>query len=172
MPYDISLLDPTTGEILIVPQHTEGSTFTQGVSFLAELSIIFNYGKFYYEHLDNDQGLYFLNGKTGAETLPVLERCIRSLGTEASVKPFYTLDIYGLIDKKTPEWFIKLSREVDSSFWNQPENSDLKNLALEKDWLSVSSPYWNPTPGNAGVALVTLKSWAELHPSGVWSIKS
>lgn len=42
--------------------------------------------------------------------------------------------------------------------------------ATKKLGTDFSGDYWEPTPGNAGVILDTLKKWAEEHPKAVFDI--
>jgi hypothetical protein len=48
------------------------------------LNVTYNYAKFYYEHLDEENGIRVLYGKTGAECIPLLEKAIAALGTQTT----------------------------------------------------------------------------------------
>ena len=86
MSYDIYLTDPVTHETL----HTEanhdltGGNYVIGGTTEMWLNITYNYGKYYYEHIDNDEGIRKIYGMTGAESLPLLEKAINELGNDVS----------------------------------------------------------------------------------------
>lgn len=70
---------------LDVPRHTEGGTYVMGGSPRACLNVTYNYGARYREHLppaDSNILVTMLDGKTAAETIPLLERLVAALGTE------------------------------------------------------------------------------------------
>ena len=107
MSYDIELKDPVTKEILMLPfEHLmTGGTFRadfdpETKKFSAKpirdawLNVTYNYAKFYYEATEGDQDFYGeryepgkvencgirgIYGKTGAESIPMLERMIRRI---------------------------------------------------------------------------------------------
>jgi len=80
MSYDIYLQYPN-GDEVSVPRHAEGGTYTVGGTHSAHLNITYNYGCFYYEYIDPDKGIRWLYGKSGAETVEVLEQTVKALGT-------------------------------------------------------------------------------------------
>lgn len=79
MSYDLGLFDNDQKPVQ-VERHTEGGTLVLGGTTDAELNITYNYGRFYYEWLDEEQGLRWLYGKSGAETTERLTRAIAVLG--------------------------------------------------------------------------------------------
>lgn len=79
MGYDVSLCDER-GPVE-VPSHTEGGTIRVGGSDTASISITYNYSFFFYHFLDREQGLRWLYGKTGQETIARLEQAVETLGT-------------------------------------------------------------------------------------------
>lgn len=86
MSYDLDLNDPITGECLKldVPHHMRGGTYAVGGSSYASLNITYNYAKHFYNTIDEEEGLRFLYGKTGAEVIPILEAAIAKLGDDVS----------------------------------------------------------------------------------------
>ena len=80
MSYDIALCK--NEEPVTVARHADGGTYALGGTTYAELNVTYNYGKHYYQHLDEEKGLRWLYGKTGAETVERLELAVKALGTE------------------------------------------------------------------------------------------
>ena len=91
MGFDVYLRDKN-GNSVQVDTHNEGGTIKIEKSFFidntlcggtsdAEVSITFNYNKFYREAL-HPKGLMYLDGKTGKQVIPLLKKAIRILGTE------------------------------------------------------------------------------------------
>lgn len=64
-----------------VDNHEEGGTYALGGTTDAVLNITYNYAKFYYNHLDKEQGIRWLYGKSGQETIDRLEQATELLGT-------------------------------------------------------------------------------------------
>lgn len=81
MSWDVSLSDAETGACVEVERFEEGGTYVLGGSTYASLNITYNYSAFYYEHLDQERGLKWLDGKRGAETIERLEYVVAALGT-------------------------------------------------------------------------------------------
>lgn len=48
------------------------------------MNITYNYGKFYYESIDNELGIRWLYGKTGADTVQRLYEAVNHLGIDQS----------------------------------------------------------------------------------------
>ena len=86
MSYDIRLSDPITKETIEFDQkhHMIGGTYCVGGTTEAWINITYNYAKYYYQHIDEGEGIRFLYGKTGAETIPILEDTIEKLGNDVS----------------------------------------------------------------------------------------
>jgi len=86
MSYDIELLEPETEETIMLdePHYLTGGTYQLGGTREAWLNITYNYSKYYYEHIDKEKGIRLLYGKTGAESIPILEKAISELGDEKS----------------------------------------------------------------------------------------
>ena len=65
-----------------VDRFQDGGTQPVGGTTEATLNITYNYSPFYYEFLDKDSGLSWLDGKTGVEALARLINAVDQLGTE------------------------------------------------------------------------------------------
>jgi len=81
MSWDVCLNDKE-GMPVTVERHEEGGTYVFGGTSEAELNITYNYSPFYFEHLNNGEGLRWLNGKTARETLKALQKAVACLGIE------------------------------------------------------------------------------------------
>ena len=87
MSYDLYLNDPITGETLTLdtPHQMRGGTYQLGGSKELWLNITYNYTKFYKrDDVFGGHGLETIEGLTGAESIPLLERAIKALGDEVS----------------------------------------------------------------------------------------
>lgn len=84
MSYDINLCDPATKEVLRTKSKHEisGGTMCIGGTTEMWLNITYNYSKFYYETIDKEKGIRFIYGKTGAESIPILEKAIDQLSDD------------------------------------------------------------------------------------------
>ena len=82
MSYDIELQDPVTKTTLKLdsPHHMRGGTYALGGTSLAELNITYNYTKHY--GALGDRGIREIYGKTGAESIPILEGAAAILGDD------------------------------------------------------------------------------------------
>lgn len=118
MSYDISLLDPVTKEVVELdnPHQMSGGTYAVGGTSEAWLNVTYNYAKHYSGIGEN--GIRTINGMTGVESIPLLEKVAADLGND-----------------------------VD-----------------END-------YWNPTEGNAKLALMQLVALAKMRPDGIWEVR-
>lgn len=83
MSYDIRLLDPVTRETIQFdsPHHMTGGTYAVGGTTEAWLNITYNYAKFYYEVL-GEKGIRTIYGRTGADSIPLLQEAADKLGDE------------------------------------------------------------------------------------------
>ena len=94
MGYDISLVN-ANGESVQVERHSEGgnmvatsvvrvgkrSCSVYGTTN-AEISVTYNYSKFLYDTIDEEQGIRWLYGKNYSECVERLETAIGALGTD------------------------------------------------------------------------------------------
>ncbi len=72
------------GNLCDVGRHSEGGTYVVGGVAEASLNVTYNYSKHYYEHLNTDKGLRWLDGKTAKETIAALDHAVKELGTNHS----------------------------------------------------------------------------------------
>lgn len=102
MSYDIDLLDPVSKTVidLDAPHQIKGGTYALGGTTQASLNITYNYSKHYarvfekFESPDRKDiegkprwGVRVLYGRTGAESIPILQAAIAALGDD--VDPDY-----------------------------------------------------------------------------------
>ncbi len=88
MSYDINLNDPVTHEVIFFdhPHDMRGGTYAMGGTREAWLNVTYNYAKFYYrEDVLGEDGIRSIYGKTGAESIPILERAIAALGDDVDL---------------------------------------------------------------------------------------
>ena len=80
MSYDIELVDPITKEVITIdsPHFMGGGTYQLGGSKELWLNITWNYSKYYYDIMGED-GIRSIYGKSGAESIPILESAISKL---------------------------------------------------------------------------------------------
>lgn len=87
MSYDISLLDPVSKETIEIKDNhfMRGGTYCIGGSKELWLNVTFNYGKIYYrDDVFGEDGIHIINGKTGLESIPILEKAISVLGDDVN----------------------------------------------------------------------------------------
>lgn len=84
MSYDCYLTDPVTKETLRAGFRHKIAGGIQAIGGTDDLwlNITFNYGKHYYRVMHN--GIPGLDGKTGAQSIPILEQAIAQLGDDVS----------------------------------------------------------------------------------------
>lgn len=92
MSYDISLCDPVTHETLEADSahFIAGGTRAIGGTTELWLNITGNYGKFYRRNdVLGSKGIRSIYGKTGAESIPMLERAISALGDDVDDSDYW-----------------------------------------------------------------------------------
>jgi hypothetical protein len=84
MGYYIKLVDPVTKETLELDEKHDmrGSIYAIGGTKEAFLTVTYNYAKYFYDNIDEEDGIRFIYGKTGADSIPILERAIEKLGDD------------------------------------------------------------------------------------------
>lgn len=82
MSYDLGLYDAITGDVLELdaPHQMKGGTYQVGGCRTAEINITYNYAKHFGRI--GAEGIRTLYGMTGAQSIPVLESAIASLGDD------------------------------------------------------------------------------------------
>ncbi len=79
MSYDIYLR--RKGKIVQVGNHQEGGIVTAGGHKAAWLNVTYNYSFFFTHFLDKEDGIRWLYGKPGSETIDRLAKAVEILGT-------------------------------------------------------------------------------------------
>lgn len=79
MSYDIYLRDPVSKEVIELqePHYIQGGTYQLGGSKELWLNITYNYSKFYLLH--NEEGIRIIYGKTGQESVKILEEMAKKI---------------------------------------------------------------------------------------------
>lgn len=88
MSWDVELVDKD-GATVEVDRHTEGSVYVLGGTTEADLCITYNYSKFYYEALNEKEGLRWLHCKKAEDTIEALQMAISKLGTEQDENSYW-----------------------------------------------------------------------------------
>lgn len=92
MSYDISLCDPVTHEPLKAdsPHFIAGGMRAMGGTKELWLNVTYNYGHFYYRpEVFGESGIRSIYGKTGAESIPMLEKAISALGDDVDDSDYW-----------------------------------------------------------------------------------
>ena len=80
MSYDIELCyEDVQAE---VKNHQEGGTYQVGGTKKASLNLTYNYSWFYHRFLDDGEGIRWMYGKTGKETISRLADAVEELGVK------------------------------------------------------------------------------------------
>lgn len=86
MSYDIELVDPVTRERLTTPDdsvhHIKGGTYALGGTSDMWLNVTWNYSKIFQKAFQIDDGINILEGKSGAEAIPMLTEAISRLADD------------------------------------------------------------------------------------------
>lgn len=79
MSYDINLCDPVSGQVIHfdAPHQMKGGTYAMGGSTEAWLNVTYNYSPHF--GAIGEEGIRSIYGKTGADSIPMLKRCIDAL---------------------------------------------------------------------------------------------
>lgn len=87
MSYDIYLRDPETNEVIETSNDLSwlrGGTYAVGGSKELWLNVTYNYGKFYYKTIDKDQGIRYIYGMSGKDSVPILMDAMSDLGDDVT----------------------------------------------------------------------------------------
>lgn len=85
MSYDIYLKEPVTGETIQfdTKHQMKGGMYQIGGTNEAWLNVTYNYSNYYYrENVFGKDGIRTIYGKSGAESIPILEKAVANLGDE------------------------------------------------------------------------------------------
>ena len=189
MSYDISLKDPVTKKTIELnePHFMRGGTYAIGGTKELWINVTYNYGPYYYEATDKDPrfahdevscyysdgtkgpveteyGIRGIYGKTGAESIPMLEDMIRRI-TEKYQKDGEWIET----ERTKARWYDENGNEVEDPF-HMILNG--KNVTKEEYTVMVSEgdtdDYWEDTAVNAIRPLHQLIAMAKMRPDGVW----
>ena len=192
MSYDISLLDPVTMKTIEFdsPHDMRGGTYAMNGTKEATLNITYNYANYYYDATDADPrfahdevsayysdgttgpiqtryGIRGINGKSGAESIPMLEDMIRSIEEKY---------------KKDGQWIETARRRTIYYDAESGEKLDLleairqQKTDYRKEVLvgtiseGPNRDYWESTAGNAIRPLHQLIAMAKMRPDGKWQV--
>lgn len=107
MSYDISLCDPVTHKPLKADSthFIAGGMRAMGGTKELWLNVTYNYGHFYYQpEVFGENGIRSIYGKTGAESIPMLEKAIAALGDDVDDNDYWNATegnakraLYGLL---------------------------------------------------------------------------
>lgn len=189
MSYDISLKDPVTKKTIELnePHFMQGGTYAMGGTKELWLNITYNYSHYYYEATDKDPrfahdevscyysdgtkgpieteyGIRGIYGKSGAESIPMLEDMIRRI-TEKYQKDGEWIET----ERTKARWYDESGKEVEDPFHMILQG---KNVTKEEYTVMVSEgdtdDYWEATAVNAIKPLHQLIAMAKMRPDGVW----
>ena len=189
MSYDISLKDPVTKKTIELnePHFMRGGTYAAGGTKELWINVTYNYGPYYYEATDKDPrfahdevscyyadgtkgpieteyGIRGIYGKSGAESIPMLEDMIRRI-TEKYQKDGEWIET----ERTKARWYDENGNEVEDPFHMILQG---KNVTKEEYTVMVSEgdtdDYWEATAVNAIKPLHQLIAMAKMRPDGVW----
>ena len=189
MSYDISLKDPVTKKTIELnePHFMKGGTYAMGGTKELWINVTYNYGPYYYEATDKDPrfahdevscyyadgtkgpieteyGIRGIYGKTGAESIPMLEDMIRRI-TEKYQKDGEWIET----ERTKARWYDENGNEVEDPFHMILQG---KNVTKEEYTVMVcegdTDDYWEATAVNAIKPLHQLIAMAKMRPDGVW----
>jgi len=80
MGYDISLIGKD-GEVVQVELHREGGTYPVDGTTNAEISVTYNYAKFFRNTLDKEKGMRWIYSRPAGECIDRMKSAISVLGT-------------------------------------------------------------------------------------------
>lgn len=85
MSYDLWLIDPKSGAVLESdePHDLKGGTYMVGGTRRLELNVTYNYSEHFRRVIDG--GIRTLDGKSGADTIPILMEAIAKLGDDVDL---------------------------------------------------------------------------------------
>lgn len=189
MSYGITLKDPVTKETIQfeLPHFMRGGTYAVDGTKEAWLSVTYNYSHYYYEATDKDPrfahdevscyyadgttgpikteyGIRGIYGKTGAESIPMLEDMIQRI-TEK-----YQKDGEWIVTKRTKAHFY----DENGKEWEDYPLLILNGAKYTKEEYEVeisegpNDNYWEDTAANAIRPLHQLIAFARMRPDGIW----
>lgn len=175
MSYDIYLKDPVTRETAEVPghlmrggtyvadYHPESGTFTPALNTKAHLNITYNYGHYYHE-VYKEEGIRAIYGKSGLDSISMLEKTIVYLEEKYKVNGEWITTkrnktIYYDENGNEIDGMIALINKITPT-----RKEDIEFEVSEGD----TSDYWLDTAANAIRPLYQLIALAKMRPDCIW----
>lgn len=174
MSYDISLKDPVTNIVAEVPghlmiggtykadYHPETGMFTPALNTQADLNVTYNYGHYYRDTYE--KGIRAIYGKTGLESIPMLEKMIEN------IKEKYKENGEWITTKRTKR--VYYDRHGNEIGFDKLLASDEKYSRVEDVEYEINegdaSYYWDATAANALKPLYQLIALAKMRPDCIW----
>ena len=193
MSYDIRLVDPVTKE----PLHTKvnhdlrGGMYAMGGTTELWLNITWNYAHYYYEATDGDPrfahdeisayyadgttgpvkteyGIRGIYGKTGAESIPMLEDMINKI--ESTYKD--ESGEWKTARRKRHVVYDENGYRTKMDVYEAVSGNIKYTVKTEEFDISEgdTSNYWYATAANALIPLYQLITMAKMRPDGVWDV--
>lgn len=174
MSYDIYLKDPVSEETIEIdePHFMRGGTYKLGGNTELWLNITYNYGCYYREaskgdlRFGEDGGIRGIYGKTGAESVPMLEDLI------SRIENRYKKDGEWIVTKRDRfRYFDSIGKEID---YGDALGKLLRGEKVYEKEYSIeisegpNDDYWEDTAGNAIRPLYQLIAFAKMRPDGIW----
>lgn len=164
MSYDIRLTNVTGKTLELNDKHCfRGGTYCIGDTKECWLNVTYNYSDYY--RLAYKHGLNELEGKSGADSLKILDKMVQAIESKY---------------KDNGKW---VDSEREMHYFKDPKTGDLVsyfNYQIDQGWQEVkvkerinegpNENYWLATAGNAIKPLFQLAFFAAQHPEGVWHI--
>lgn len=174
MGYSLNLIKDGVTAKLPCPVLVGGSVYSLYGTEVAQYATTYNYSEHFREAFGNERGIYNLEGKTAAESVPMIEEAIQRLSEEN--KPPTVKELKAKIKK-----YQKALEKAEKS--GEPASIlDRLYSTYIKDWEErirtadpktgrVQPSYWDATPGNARKALEEILVLAKLADGdAVWEI--
>ena len=184
MSFDISLLDVVTKEVLNLPfkhmmtggtyraEYDENTkTFAPMPISEASLNVTYNYGSYYREAVDG--GIRALDGKTGLESIEMLQDMISKIeqkyhanGIWISTERFKRILYIPELNKAST-----FDNFLGTRSWDDIPMENASEYMVDY-WVNEgsSNDYWESTAANALKPLHQLLTMAKLRPDGIWEV--
>lgn len=173
MGYDIRLVKDGETVRLVAKLQLEGSVFAVGGSDEASLKETYNYSGLFKNALENEKGLFILNGMEAGASIPLLRSARDRLSDENLPPSIEELEEEAerlrQVIKSTEG---KKKKSLEEYLAPECLKSVLNRLRYADPTTGRARPsYWDPTEGNAKKALERMLVLAVLAPPGsVWEI--
>lgn len=176
MSYDVRLYYPDNSSktARLAEAHNIGTLSGYPHTHTPATQITYNYSAYYYQVLDRQHGLYWLNGKIAEQTISKLCAAVAALGVAKEVTSSYVWKTPSASDARVRSGLVSLPAEFrDAHGLTKPVcelTPDQLSFVVSMDLVLPRGAYWLATPGNAGYVLSVLLSWAEELKDAVWEV--